>query len=401
MAITIAALKEAADEHRVSLVPSVVKRLVKQGCQVLVEKDAGAAANFADQQYVDVGAKVVDRQQAIDQANLVTVVNRPDDETVAKLKSGQALLGLLSLSVDHDVAKQLANRQVTTLSFELLPRTVSRAQSMDALSSQSSVAGYKAALVAADHFMRYFPMMITAAGTAKPAKVLVLGTGVAGLQAIGTAKRLGAIVSGYDVRPASRGEVESLGAKFLTSSVSAAGKGGYARQLTKEEQQKQQDELAGFIADSDIVITTARVPGKKPPMLVTEKSVQAAKPGSIFIDIAASELGGNVAGSKPGAVVETDNGAEIVGADNLPSELATSASEMYSKNVQAVIKALLDKEGNIAIDTNDDVMSELVATYQGQVISGRLRAQMGLPEIKKAAEAEKADASSQKQAATK
>lgn len=401
MAITIAALKEAADEHRVSLVPSVVKRLVKQGCQVLVEKDAGAAANFADQQYVDAGAKVVDRQQAIDQANLVTVVNRPDDETVAKLKSGQALLGLLSLSVDHDVAKQLANRQVTTLSFELLPRTVSRAQSMDALSSQSSVAGYKAALVAADHFMRYFPMMITAAGTAKPAKVLVLGTGVAGLQAIGTAKRLGAIVSGYDVRPASRGEVESLGAKFLTSSVSAAGKGGYARQLTKEEQQKQQDELAGFIVDSDIVITTARVPGKKPPMLVTEKSVQAAKPGSIFIDIAASELGGNVAGSKPGAVVETDNGAEIVGADNLPSELATSASEMYSKNVQAVIKALLDKEGNIAIDTNDDVMSELVATYQGQVISGRLRAQMGLPEIKKAAEAEKADASSQKQAATK
>ena len=401
MAITIAALKEAADEHRVSLVPSVVKRLVKQGCQVLVEKDAGAAANFADQQYVDAGAKVVDRQQAIDQANLVTVVNRPDDETVAKLKSGQALLGLLSLSVDHDVAKQLANRQVTTLSFELLPRTVSRAQSMDALSSQSSVAGYKAALVAADHFMRYFPMMITAAGTAKPAKVLVLGTGVAGLQAIGTAKRLGAIVSGYDVRPASRGEVESLGAKFLTSSVSAAGKGGYARQLTKEEQQKQQDELAGFIADSDIVITTAQVPGKKPPMLVTEKSVQAAKPGSIFIDIAASELGGNVAGSKPGAVVETDNGAEIVGADNLPSELATSASEMYSKNVQAVIKALLDKEGNIAIDTNDDVMSELVATYQGQVISGRLRAQMGLPEIKKAAEAEKADASSQKQAATK
>lgn len=401
MAITIAALKEAADEHRVSLVPSVVKRLVKQGCQVLVEKDAGAAANFADRQYVDAGAKVVDRQQAIDQANLVTVVNRPDDETVAKLKPGQALLGLLSLSVDHDVAKQLANRQVTTLSFELLPRTVSRAQSMDALSSQSSVAGYKAALVAADHFMRYFPMMITAAGTAKPAKVLVLGTGVAGLQAIGTAKRLGAIVSGYDVRPASRGEVESLGAKFLTSSVSAAGKGGYARQLTKEEQQKQQDELAGFIADSDIVITTARVPGKKPPMLVTEKSVQAAKPGSIFIDIAASELGGNVAGSKPGAVVETDNGAEIVGADNLPSELATSASEMYSKNVQAVIKALLDKEGNIAIDTNDDVMSELVATYQGQVISGRLRAQMGLPEIKKAAEAEKADASSQKQEVTK
>lgn len=382
MAITIAALKEAPAEHRVSLVPSVVKRLVKQGCQVLIEKGAGAAANFADQQYEEAGAKVVDRDAALTQANLVTVVNRPDDGTLDQLKAGQAILGLLSLAVDHDVAKQLAEKQVTALSFELLPRTVSRAQSMDALSSQSSVAGYKAALVAADHFMRYFPMMITAAGTAKPAKVLVLGTGVAGLQAIGTAKRLGAIVSGYDVRPASRGEVESLGAKFLTSSVSAAGKGGYARQLTKEEQQQQQDELAGFIADSDIVITTARVPGKKPPMLVTAKSVEEAKPGSIFIDIAASDLGGNVAGSKPGEVVETANGAKIVGADNLPSDLATSSSEMYSKNVQAVIKALLNKEDNIEIDTTDDVMSELVATYQGEVISGRLRSQMGLPEIK-------------------
>lgn len=382
MAITIAALKEAPAEHRVSLVPSVVKRLVKQGCQVLIEKGAGAAANFADQQYEEAGAKVVDRDAALTQANLVTVVNRPDDGTLDQLKAGQAILGLLSLAVDHDVAKQLAEKQVTALSFELLPRTVSRAQSMDALSSQSSVAGYKAALVAADHFMRYFPMMITAAGTAKPAKVLVLGTGVAGLQAIGTAKRLGAIVSGYDVRPASRGEVESLGAKFLTSSVSAAGKGGYARQLTKEEQQQQQDELAGFIADSDIVITTARVPGKKPPMLVTAKSVEEAKPGSIFIDIAASDLGGNVAGSKPGEVVETANGAKIVGADNLPSDLATSSSEMYSKNVQAVIKVLLNKEGNIEIDTTDDVMSELVATYQGEVISGRLRSQMGLPEIK-------------------
>ena len=382
MAITIAALKEAPAEHRVSLVPSVVKRLVKQGCQVLIEKGAGAAANFADQQYEEAGAEVVDRDAALTQANLVTVVNRPDDGTLDQLKAGQAILGLLSLAVDHDFAKQLAEKQVTALSFELLPRTVSRAQSMDALSSQSSVAGYNAALVAADHFMRYFPMMITAAGTAKPAKVLVLGTGVAGLQAIGTAKRLGAIVSGYDVRPASRGEVESLGAKFLTSSVSAAGKGGYARQLTKEEQQQQQDELAGFIADSDIVITTARVPGKKPPMLVTAKSVEEAKPGSIFIDIAASDLGGNVAGSKPGEVVETANGAKIVGADNLPSDLATSSSEMYSKNVQAVIKALLNKEGNIEIDTTDDVMSELVATYQGEVISGRLRSQMGLPEIK-------------------
>lgn len=393
MAIVIAALKEADGEHRVSLVPSVVKRMVKQGYHVLIEKGAGEAADFADQTYVDAGAQVVSREDALNQANVVTVVNRPDDDTLGKLKKGQLLLGLLSLSIDQDVAKKLAQNGVTALSFELLPRTVSRAQSMDALSSQSSVAGYKAALVAADEFMRYFPMMITAAGTAKPAKVLVLGTGVAGLQAIGTAKRLGAIVSGYDVRPASRGEVESLGAKFLTSSVSAAGKGGYARQLTKEEQQKQQDELAGFIADSDIVITTARVPGKKPPMLVTEKSVKGAKPGSIFVDIAASELGGNVAGSKPGQTVVTANGAKIIGADSLASDLATSASEMYSKNVQAVLKPLIDKEGNLKIDTTDDVFSELVATYQGKIISGRLRSQMGLPALAKKDDAkdEKAD----------
>lgn len=384
MAITIAALSEAQDEHRVSLVPSVVKRLVKQGHTVLIEKGAGEAANFADQDYTAAGAKVTDRPTILKQADIITVVNRPDDDTLKQLHAGQLIMGLLSLSIDQDVAKQLAASKVTSLSFELLPRTVSRAQSMDALSSQSSVAGYKAALVAADHFKRYLPMMITAAGTAKPAKVLVLGTGVAGLQAIGTAKRLGAIVSGYDVRPASRGEVESLGAKFLTSSVSAAGKGGYARQLTKEEQQKQQDELAGFIKESDIVITTARVPGKKPPMLVTQKSVDEAKPGSIFVDIAASELGGNVAGSKPGETVVTDNKVMIIGADNLPSDLATSSSEMYSKNVQAVIKALLNKDKQITIDPDDDVMGELVATYQGEVISGRLRQQMGLPARKPA-----------------
>lgn len=378
MAITVAALKEAPGERRVALVPAVVKRLIKQGCSVMIEAGAGAAADFSDQQYADVGAKVAKRAQVLEGADLLAVVNRPDEEVLKGLRANQALLGFLSLTTDLDLVKQLAKAQVTALSFELLPRTVSRAQTMDALSSQSSVAGYKAALVAADSFTRYFPMMITAAGTAKPAKVLVLGTGVAGLQAIGTAKRLGAIVSGYDVRPASRGEVESLGAKFLTSSVSAAGKGGYARQLSPEEQQKQQDELAGFIADSDVVITTARVPGKRPPLLVTEKSVENAKAGTIFIDLAASDLGGNVFKSEPGKVVETQAGAKVIGADNLPSELATSASEMYAKNVQAVIKDLLDKNGQLVVDENDDVMGELVATYQGEVVSGRLRAQMGL-----------------------
>lgn len=384
MAIIVAALKEAPGERRVALVPTVVKQLVKLGCTVMIETGAGSDAEFSDQQYQNAGAQVADREAVLDQANFLAVVNRPDPAVLKRLQANQTILGLLSLTTDLDLVKALAQAQVTSLSFELLPRTVSRAQTMDALSSQSSVAGYKAALVAADHFSRYFPMMITAAGTAKPAKVLVLGTGVAGLQAIGTAKRLGAIVSGYDVRPASRGEVESLGAKFLTSSVSATGQGGYARQLSPEEQQQQQDELAGFIADSDVVITTARVPGKRPPLLVTEKSVAKAQAGTLFIDLAASDLGGNVFKSQPGKVVTTATGAKIIGADNLPSELATSASEMYAKNVQAVLKDLL-KDDQLMVNASDDVMGELVATYQGEVVSGRLRAQMGL-EPREAAE---------------
>lgn len=214
MAIIVAALKEAPGERRVALVPTVVKQLVKLGCTVMIETGAGSDAEFSDQQYQNAGAQVADREAVLDQANFLAVVNRPDPAVLKRLQANQTILGLLSLTTDLDLVKALAQAQVTSLSFELLPRTVSRAQTMDALSSQSSVAGYKAALVAADHFSRYFPMMITAAGTAKPAKVLVLGTGVAGLQAIGTAKRLGAIVSGYDVRPASRGRSNPWGLSF-------------------------------------------------------------------------------------------------------------------------------------------------------------------------------------------
>ncbi len=390
MSLVISVLKEAKTENRVALVPDVVAKFVKQEFKVLVEKGSGENAYFSDQAYTDAGAEVVDRQTALTQANIIAVVNRPDDETMAKLTSEQLILGLLGASVDPKRFDALAKTGVTSLSFELLPRTVSRAQGMDALSSQASIAGYKAGLVAADAFTRYLPMMITAAGTAKPAKVLVLGTGVAGLQAIGTAKRLGAIVSGYDVRPASRGEVESLGAEFLTSSVSAVGEGGYARQLSPEEQQQQQDELAGFIKQNDIVITTAQVPGKKPPLLVTQKSVEAAKPGSIFVDLAASELGGNVAGSKPSQTIVTDQGVRIIGAQDMPSQMATSASEMYAKNVSAVINDIV-KDGQINIDVEDDVLSELVATYNGEVVSQRLKVALGYapsPDLQKKASEE-------------
>ncbi len=400
MSTIIAALKESGDENRVAITPDVAAKLVHSKFEVMIEQGAGQNAYFSDQAYQDAGAKVVSRDDAVSQANVIATVDLPDSETLGKLHEGQILIGLLKALTDLDSVQKLAKQKVTALSFELLPRTISRAQSMDVLSSQASIAGYKAALVAADKFARYFPMMITAAGTAKPAKVLVLGTGVAGLQAIGTAKRLGAIVSGYDVRPASRGEVESLGAEFLTSSVSAVGEGGYARQLSADEQKQQQDELIGFIKQNDIVITTAQVPGRKPPLLVPQATVDNAKPGSVFVDLAASDLGGNVAGSKPDQTVITDSGVQLIGAGNLASEMATSASEMFSKNVQAVINDVADKDAQITIDLKDDVMSQLVATDHGEIISERVRKALNLP-ISKPAEDDAAPADSDDKSAEK
>ncbi|MGP4117507.1 NAD(P) transhydrogenase subunit alpha [Levilactobacillus zymae] len=379
MAITISALKEAPGENRVALSPDVVRKLVKSEYQVLIEKDAGQQAFYQDSAYTDAGAQVVDRKTAIEKASLIATIDQPGDDVVDHLQAGQTLLGLLASLTDLEFVKKLAAKKVNAMAFELLPRTVSRAQTMDVLSSQASVAGYKAALLAADKFTRYFPMMITAAGTAKPTKVLVLGTGVAGLQAIGTAKRLGAMVSGYDIRPASRGEVESLGATFLTTSVSATGEGGYARALTPEETAQQQKELAGFIAENDVIITTAQVPGRRPPLLVTQDSVDNAKPGTVFIDLAASELGGNVAGSKADDTVTTPNGAQIIAAGDMASQLPASASDMFAKNVQAVINDVT-KDGELVFDVDDEVVGELLATYQGEIISSRVRSAMKLPD---------------------
>lgn len=379
-ALVIATLKEtAADEHRVAIDPTVAAKFVSAGNTVLVEKDAGKGAFFTDAAYQKAGATIASRDEIISKASIIAVIHRPDDDTLKKLSAGQVIIGLLEPLVRPDIAALLNQKKVTSLAFELLPRTVSRAQTMDVLSSQASVAGYRAAIVAAEAFSRYFPMMITAAGTAKPANVLVLGTGVAGLQAIGTAKRLGAVVSGYDVRPASRGEVESLGATFLTSSVTGgAGAGGYARALSAEEQAKQQAELASYIQKNDIVITTAQVPGRKPPLLVSKSVVATMKPGSIFIDLAASSLGGNVEGSEPGKRVVTADGVTLVGAGNLASELPSSASSMFSKNVQALITAIT-KDGALAINPDDEVQSEVLVTYGGEVIGNRLRDVLKLP----------------------
>src|SRR6202044_673632 len=287
----VAVVKEGAPgERRVALVPETVPRLTAAGLEVLVEQGAGDAAWFPDSAYLEAGATIATTADLYAAADVILTVTRPDEAAIGRLRSGQTIVGMLSPLVPPQLAQQLADKGVTAVSLDLLPRTLSRAQSMDALSSQANVAGYKAALVAAEAYGRFFPLLITAAGTARPAKLLVLGTGVAGLQAIGTARRLGAQVSGYDVRPASKGEVESLGATFiqLTAGISAAGEGGYARELTTEEREAQQAELAAHIARHDVIITTAQVPGRRPPLLVTAEAVSAMGSGSVIVDMGAS-----------------------------------------------------------------------------------------------------------------
>ncbi len=376
-----AVVKETAPgERRVALVPDAIARLRPAGIDVLVESGAGEGAWLADAVYADAGAAIVSSAELYRTADVILTVAKPSAAMAGQLKPGQAIVGMLAPLTDPDLAAVLAAQGVTAISLDGLPRTLSRTQPMDALSSQSNVAGYKAALVAATAFGRFFPMLITAAGTARPAKVLVLGAGVAGLQAIGTARRLGAVVSGYDVRPSSKTEVESLGATFieLTSVGSAAGEGGYARELTAEERQAQQDELAGHIARHDVVITTAQVPGRRPPRLVTEDAVKAMTPGSVIVDMGASVLGGNVAGSRPGETVVTGNGITIIGADNLPATVPAAASAAYSRNISALLLHLT-KDGALAIDTGDEIQAGVVVAYGGQVVHPGVAGLLGQP----------------------
>lgn len=369
--LRIAVVKEtAAHERRVALDPDGVKRLLALGTQVLVETGAGAAAWFDDESYQAAGARLLERAELLAEADLVLSVGPPAEDVLALLRPGQSWLGLLAPLTNPELVRALTDRVVTMISLDGLPRTLTRAQSMDALSSQASAAGYKAVLVAAEHYDRFFPMLMTAAGTSKPAAVLVLGAGVAGLQAIGTARRLGAVVSGYDVRPAARDEVKSLGAKFLElkAGIAAAGEGGYARELTAEERQAQQQELAEHIARHDIVITTAQVPGRVPPVLVTADTVARMRPGSVVVDLAASRLGGNVEGSVPGETVLTSNGVRVVGAPSLPARLATSASQALSRNMAALVQHLVS-DGELAIDLDDEIQRGVVISHRGQIVS--------------------------------
>ena len=366
----VAVVKEnAPDERRVALVPEAVPRLTQAGLEVLVEQGAGDRAWFPDSAYSRAGASILKTNDLYATADVLLMVTRPGAAQLGKLRQGQAVVGMLSPLTDPELAAQLASRQVTAVSLDGLPRTLSRAQSMDALTSQANVAGYKAALIAAAAYGRFFPLLITAAGTARPAKLLVLGAGVAGLQAIGTARRLGAQVSGYDVRPASKGEVESLGATFieLTSVTSAAGEGGYARELTADERDAQQAELTAHIARHDVVITTAQVPGRRPPLLITEDAVKAMAAGSVIVDMGSSPLGGNVAGSVPGETVVTENGVTIIGAQNLPSTVPTASSSAYSRNLSALLLHMTS-EGELKIDLSDEIQAGVVVTHDGRVV---------------------------------
>ena len=366
-AVQVGVVKEsAAGERRVALTPDALARLRDAAVEVVVESGAGASAWFPDEEYAQAGASIVETERLYSTADVLLCIDQPPAE---RLRSGQTVVGMLAPLLNPQRMAELAAKGVTAVSLDGLPRTLTRAQSMDALTSQSSVAGYRAVLVAANAFDRFFPLLITAAGTSKPATVLVLGAGVAGLQAVGTARRLGAVVRAYDVRPASKEEVRSLGAQFieLTSVAAGAGEGGYARALTDDEQAAQAAELADHIAKHDVVITTAQVPGRRPPLMVTADTVKSMRAGSVIVDMAASDLGGNVEISKPGETIVTNNGVTVIGAGNLPAAMPTSASAAYARNISTLLVHMLS-DGHIAIDLDDEIQHGVVITHGGSVV---------------------------------
>lgn len=375
MTVMVGVLRETAmGERRVALTPDVAGRLTRQGVGVLVETGAGQGAWFDDARYASAGATVTTRDEVYAGSDVIACVHPPDD--VASLHEGQALLGMLMPLADADRYGRYADAKVTALSLDLLPRTLSRAQAMDALTSQANVAGYKAALVAADAYGGYFPMLMTAAGTTRPAQVLVLGAGVAGLQAIATARRLGALVTGYDIREEARADIASTGAALLdVTGPSGTGEGGYARQLAGTEAHAQRKALDTAIARFDVVITTAQVPGGRPPLLVSGEALAALRPGSVVVDLAAGDGGGNVAGSVPDATTVTARGVTVIGAGNLPAAVPQAASTAYSRNVAAMLACLV-RDGELDIDLSDEIQAGVVVTHDGLVVHPQVRAAM-------------------------
>jgi len=351
--------KETAQgERRVALVPELVSKL--DGIEVVVEQGAGTAASFTDDAFTEAGASIGDPWAA----DLVAKVRKPSDDEVGKLREGQLLIGFLQPLTDQEGIERLAGRGVTAFAMESIPR-ITRAQSMDALSSQATVSGYKAVVLAADRLPKFLPMLVTAAGTVVPAKVLVIGAGVAGLQAIATARRLGAVVFGFDVRPVVKEQVESLGAKFLELGVvGEETEGGYARELSEEEQRKQQEELEARIGDFDVVVTTALIPGRPAPKLIPQSAIESMRPGSVIIDLAA-EAGGNADLTRPDEEV-THNGVTIIGPTNLPSSMPYHASQLYARNVTALVNHLAP-EGELALDFEDEITAGACVTRKEEV----------------------------------
>jgi H+-translocating NAD(P) transhydrogenase subunit alpha len=362
MPVVIGVLKETvANETRVALVPEIAGKLKALGARVLFERGAGSAAHFADAAYTD--AELCDAGTVLAAADVLLCVQPPSVAVVNGLREGATIVGFMQAYARPDLVRALKARRITSFAMELVPR-ISRAQSMDALSSQAAVAGYKAALIAADTLEKFLPMLTTAAGTIRPASVLVIGAGVAGLQAIATAKRLGAVVEAYDVRSATKDQVKSLGAKFVDTGVSAEGAGGYARELTPEEKLKQQEVLDARIAASDAVISTASVPGRAAPRIIGRAAVERMKPGSVIVDIAA-EQGGNCELTRAGETV-LHGAVKILGPVNLPATLPYHASEMYARNLFNLLKPAIPK-GELAVDWKDEVFAGAVLTHDGEI----------------------------------
>jgi len=351
--------KETAHgERRVALVPELVSKL--EGIEVVVEPGAGEAASFTDAAFTEAGSSIGDPWAA----DLVAKVRKPSDDEVEKLRDGQVLIGFLQPLTDQEGIERLASRGVTAFAMESIPR-ITRAQSMDALSSQATVSGYKAVVLAADRLPKFLPMLVTAAGTVVPAKVLVIGAGVAGLQAIATARRLGAVVSGFDVRPVVKEQVESLGAKFLELGVvGEETEGGYARELSEEEQRRQQEELEARIGDFDVVVTTALIPGRPAPKLIPQSAIESMRPGSVIVDLAA-EAGGNAELTQADEEV-THNGVTILGPTNLPSSMPYHASQLYARNVTALVNHLAP-EGALQLDFEDEITAGACVTRKEEV----------------------------------
>jgi len=371
--MVIGLLKETVDDNRVALMPEHVKDLLKnEGLKVLVEENAGIASFINNDDYKEAGAEILNKELVLNKSDLIVKVNGLDIETIKNLDDKKVLVSVFNPFHNLDKVKVLCEKQLSSFSLDLIPRTSSRGQSMDILSSMATVAGYKAVLSAASNNAKFFPMLMTAAGTIKPAKTLILGAGVAGLQAIATAKRLGAVVYAFDVRTAVKEQVESLGGRFVEveGAIEDAGAGGYAIEQTEEYKNKQAQLIHDHAVSSDVIITTAQIPGKKAPLLIQKETIESMKSGSIIVDLAAS-TGGNAAMTKNNETIDY-NGVKIIGNSNFPSELSTDASKMFGKNMSNFVKLMIAEQGKLNLNFDDELITGTCLTYEGKVMNERV-----------------------------